>query len=73
MTTPHTGNTPTGAVIELVDFDTTRKILGNMSRETLRQEMAAGRINGRHIGRKVVFRPEELKRYADALPSWEPK
>lgn len=58
---------------KLVDFETACRMLGNMSREMLRQEMTAGRINAQTIGRKIVFRPAELERYAEARPSWEPK
>lgn len=56
----------------LVDFETARQALANMSVGTLREEMAAGRINAQRIGKKVVFRPEELRRYAHACASWEP-
>jgi hypothetical protein len=56
----------------LVDFETARQALANMSVNALREEMAAGRINAQRIGKKVVFRPEELRRYAQACASWEP-
>jgi hypothetical protein len=44
-----------------------------MGKDTLRAEMVAGRINAQLVGKKIVFRPDELRRYANELPSWEPK
>ena len=57
----------------LVDLDTACQLLANISRDTLKREMRAGRINAQRIGAKIVFRPEELRRYAEARPSWEPR
>jgi excisionase family DNA binding protein len=65
MTTPDTAD----AV--LVDMKTACRLL-SISEVKLREEMHAGRINAQRIGRSIVFRPEELKRYAADLPAWEP-
>jgi hypothetical protein len=56
----------------LVDLETACSLLA-ISRESLKQEMRAGRIAAKVYGRKPLFQPDELTRYADALPSWEPK
>jgi hypothetical protein len=45
----------------------------SMGKDTLRAEMVAGRINAQLVGKKIVFRPDELRRYAAELPSWEPR
>jgi excisionase family DNA binding protein len=55
----------------LVDMETAARSLA-ISDDKLRQEMHAGRINAQKLGSKIVFRPEELQRYANDLPAWEP-
>jgi hypothetical protein len=56
----------------LVDFDTAARLL-SIGKDLLRSEMEAGRIAAQRLGaKKVVFRLEELRRYANDLPSWEP-
>lgn len=57
----------------LVDFETARKLLGNMSMSLLREEMAAGNIAAQRVGKtKIVFQVSELRRYAAERPAWEP-
>jgi hypothetical protein len=56
----------------LVDIKTAAELLA-LSVDTLRREMYAGRIVPKVYGTKALFQPDELTRYADALPSWEPK
>jgi hypothetical protein len=56
----------------LVDFPTACKLLA-ISKDLLRQEMACGNIAAQTVASKVVFRPDELRRYAEARPAWEPK
>jgi hypothetical protein len=56
----------------LVDLATAARLL-SISEPFLRSEMAAGRIAAQRAGaKKIVFRPEELRRYAESLQSWEP-
>jgi hypothetical protein len=55
----------------LVDFKTACATV-SLSPPALRGEMAAGRINAKVYGRKPLFEPDELRRYAASLSSWEP-
>lgn len=55
-----------------VDFETACAMLG-ISERTLKELLANGSVNARKIGRRTVFLIEDLKAYASALPSWEPK
>jgi len=56
----------------LVDFQGACVALA-ISERQLRREMDAGAIAAKVRGRKVLFEPSELRRYATDLPSWEPK
>lgn len=56
----------------LVDLQTASKLLA-VSKDLLRQEMAAGNISAQVIGAsKIVFQVSELRRYAAQRRSWEP-
>lgn len=56
----------------LYDFATACEMLG-ISGVTLREKMHAGLIAAQRDGKKILFQPDELRRYAADLPSWEPK
>lgn len=55
----------------LVDFKDAMKLLA-ISDRGLRRELSEGNIAAKFRGRKVLFEPSELRRYAADLPSWEP-
>jgi hypothetical protein len=67
------GDTAIVVAIEpvLVDFKTACATV-SLSAVALRKEMALGRINAKTYGRKPLFEPDELRRYAASLSSWEP-
>lgn len=44
-----------------------------MSVRHLERLVSAGEIAAVRDGGSVKFKPAELQRYADALPSWEPR
>lgn len=58
---------------ELVDKSTACQMLGGISEDALERHMRSGDIVPRLIGKRVVFRVEEVRRFARQLPSWEPK
>lgn len=47
--------------------------LGGVSIRYLEEEMRKGRINPQVFAGRVVFTPEEIRRYAAEQPAWEPK
>jgi hypothetical protein len=55
----------------LVEFKKAMGLLA-ISDRALRRELASGNIAAKFRGRKVLFEPSELRRYAADLPSWEP-
>ena len=55
----------------LVDFKDAMKLLA-ISDRALRRELSDGNIAAKFRGRKVLFEPSELRRYAADLRSWEP-
>ena len=57
----------------LVDKETAAQALGNISIVKLEELMRAGRINPQIIDRRVVFTPDELRRFAAECPAWEPR
>ncbi|WP_301119903.1 hypothetical protein [Mycolicibacterium fortuitum] len=48
-------------------------MLGGISEFKLDELVRAGLIKAQRIDRRVVFSPDELRRYAAACPEWEPK
>ncbi|WP_240483010.1 MULTISPECIES: helix-turn-helix domain-containing protein [unclassified Mycobacteroides] len=46
--------------------------LGEISLNKLNELIRTGRINPRVLDGRVMFTPEELRRFAAELPSWEP-
>ena len=57
----------------LYDRQQVQRLLGNISRTKLYQLVKDGQINPLRIGGKVVFTPDEVRRYVATLPSWEPR
>lgn len=55
-----------------VDKATAAKALGNISQTKLKELMHAGRIHGVMLGGRVMFTPDEIRRFAATCPSWEP-
>ncbi|DAZ90291.1 MerR family transcriptional regulator [Mycobacteroides abscessus] len=51
---------------------TAARALGEISMNKLNELIRAGRINPRILDGRVMFAPEELRRFAADLPSWEP-
>ena len=58
---------------ELVDKQTACQMLGGISVDRLEAFMRAGEIVPRLIGKRVVFRVDEVRRFARECPSWEPR
>jgi excisionase family DNA binding protein len=56
----------------LVDKPTACRLLGNIAERTLRQLVHDGDLNARKLGNRTLFEVDELRRFAAALPSWEP-
>lgn len=57
----------------LVDKKIACRILADIQPRTLMQWVAEGYLNARKLGSRTVFDVAELRRFAAALPSWEPK
>lgn len=47
--------------------------LGGISVRTLDELRKRGRINAKMNGRMAMYTPEELRRYAEDCPDWEPQ
>lgn len=58
---------------ELVDKPTACQMLGGISVDALERYMRNGDIVPRLAGKRVVFRVDEVRRFARDLPSWEPR
>jgi hypothetical protein len=56
-----------------VDRETAAQMLGGISIDKLDQLVRAGEIAARRVGKRVVFEPGEIRRFASECPSWEPK
>ena len=56
----------------LVDVPTACTLAGNISRRKLEQLAKDGRITPKMIDGKVVYPIDEIRRFAQSLPSWEP-
>jgi hypothetical protein len=57
----------------LVDVTTACKLLGGISPRKLDDLVLDGHITPKRIGSRVLFTPEELRRFATACPDWQPK
>lgn len=57
----------------LCDKETTAQLLGRISEFKLDELLRAGRITAKRIDKRVVFDLEEIRRFANDLPAWEPK
>lgn len=55
-----------------VDKAGAAQMLGNISERKLNELIADGRINPQTIDARVVFTPDEVRRFAAACPAWEP-
>jgi hypothetical protein len=82
FTKPPSSPNKTPAVVNIVNVDTEPvlvdkrtacRLLGNIAERTLRQLVHDGELNARKLGTRTVFEPDELRRFAAALPSWEPE
>lgn len=40
---------------------------------TLDELVRAGQLAAKKLGSRVVFDPDEIRRFADNLPAWEPR
>ena len=56
-----------------VDRETTARLLGGISTDKLDQLVRAGEIAAKVIGKRVVFEPTEIRRFAADCQSWEPR
>ncbi|MEV5360610.1 helix-turn-helix domain-containing protein [Micrococcus luteus] len=56
-----------------VDKNTAAQLLGNISTDKLEQLVRAGEIAAKTVGKRVVFEPDEIRRFARECPSWEPR
>jgi excisionase family DNA binding protein len=60
------------AELVLADKQTACRLLGNIAERTLRQLVHDGELSARKLGSRTMFELDELRRFAAALPSWEP-
>lgn len=58
---------------EFLDKAATCQVLGGISEDKLDQLLRAGDITAKRVGKRVVFAVEEVRRFAKACPSWEPR
>lgn len=56
----------------LADKGTACAILGGIAQRHLMKLVANGDLGARKLGTRTVFEVDELRRFAAALPSWEP-
>lgn len=47
--------------------------LGGISTSELDRYVKRGDINPRMLGSRVMFEPDELRRFANELPAWAPR
>lgn len=56
-----------------LDKQTTCSLLGGISEDKLDEFLRAGDITAKTIGKRVVFTPEEVRRFASERPAWAPR
>lgn len=57
----------------LVDVTTACELLGGISRRTLDALVRDGHLTPKTVGTRVLFLPDELRRFAATCPDWEPR
>lgn len=55
-----------------VNKEATMAALGGISLRKLNELMKAGRINPQVLDGRVMFTPDEIRRFAAECPAWEP-
>lgn len=56
-----------------LDKETTCSMLGGISVDKLDEFLRTGAIAARTVGKRVVFEPDEVRRFAKACPAWAPR
>lgn len=56
----------------LVDKRTAAGLLGGISVRALMNLLETNQLSARKLGSRTMFEVDELRRFAAALPSWEP-
>lgn len=56
----------------LVDITTACAMLGGISRRALDGFVTRGAITPKRVGSRVLFQPDEIRRFAASCPDWEP-